>query len=84
MVSLYVVNMYLHGISGEKCNVTESDSFMNAGNVRYDIVLTNPSFGKKGWFKMIGEDGRIEMEKEEYNCDGFIATTSNKQINFLQ
>ena len=57
---------------------------MSAGNIRYDMVLANPPFGKKGGFKVIGEDGKIDVEKEEYNRDDFIASTSNKQINFLQ
>lgn len=84
VVSLCAMNMYLHGIGGEKCNVTEGDSLMSAGNIRYDMVLANPPFGKKGGFKVIGEDGKIDVEKEEYNRDDFIASTSNKQINFLQ
>jgi type I restriction enzyme M protein len=57
---------------------------MSAGNVRYDMVLTNPPFGKKSATKIMGEDGTIVSEKENYQREDFIATTSNKQINFLQ
>jgi type I restriction-modification system DNA methylase subunit len=46
--------------------------------------LTNPPFGKKQGYKIIGADGDIETEREEYNREDFIKTTSNKQLNFLQ
>lgn len=48
------------------------------------MVLANPPFGKKSGLKIMGEDGEVTTEKEEYSRDDFIATTSNKQINFLQ
>lgn len=84
VVSLCAMNMYLHGIGGNRCPVKEADSLMNAGAERYDMVLANPPFGKKGGLKVMGEDGSVSTEKEDYNRDDFIATTSNKQINFLQ
>ena len=84
VVSLCAMNMYLHGIGGKNSPVTEGDSLMNAGDKRYDMVLTNPPFGKKGGIKIMGEDGSVTTEKEEYNRDDFIATTSNKQLNFVQ
>lgn len=84
VVSLCAMNMYLHGIGGKNSPVTEGDSLMNAGDKRYDMVLTNPPFGKKGGLKIMGEDGSVTTEKEEYNRDDFIATTSNKQLNFVQ
>ena len=84
VVSLCAMNMYLHGIGGKNSPVIEGDSLMNAGDKRYDMVLTNPPFGKKGGLKIMGEDGSVTTEKEEYNRDDFIATTSNKQLNFVQ
>jgi type I restriction enzyme M protein len=54
------------------------------GSVRYDVVLTNPPFGRKQGYKIVGDDGEIESEREEYNRPDFIKTTSNKQLNFLQ
>ena len=84
VVSLCAMNMYLHGIGGKNSPVTEGDSLMNASDKRYDMVLANPPFGKKGGLKIIGEDGSVTTEKEEYNRDDFIATTSNKQLNFVQ
>ena len=48
------------------------------------MVLTNPPFGRKQGYKIVGDDGEIESEREEYNRPDFIKTTSNKQLNFLQ
>ena len=64
--------------------IKECDSLLNAGDKRFDMVLANPPFGKKSGLKIMGEDGEVTVEKEEYSRDDFIATTSNKQINFLQ
>lgn len=84
VVSLCTMNLYLHGIGGNKVLIKECDSLLNAGDKRFDMVLANPPFGKKSGLKIMGEDGEVTTEKEEYSRDDFIATTSNKQINFLQ
>lgn len=84
VVSLCAMNLYLHGIGGNNCPIKQGDSLMSAGNERYDMVLTNPPFGKKSSTKIMGEDGTVVSEKEDYQREDFIATTSNKQINFLQ
>lgn len=84
VVSLCTMNLYLHGIGGNKVLIKECDSLLNAGDKRFDMVLANPPFGKKSGLKIMGEDGEVTVEKEEYSRDDFIATTSNKQINFLQ
>ena len=85
VVSLCAMNLYLHGIGGdERCPVKQGDSLMSAGETRYDMVLTNPPFGKKSGLKVLNADGSVDVEKEDYQRPDFIATTSNKQINFLQ
>ena len=84
VVSLCAMNMYLHGIGGNDCPIKCSDALMSAGDKRYDMVLTNPPFGKKSATKIMGDDGSITSEKENYQREDFIATTSNKQINFMQ
>ena len=84
VVSLCAMNLYLHGIGGAECPIKCGDSLMSAGNDRYDMVLTNPPFGKKSATKIMGEDGSISTEKDDYQREDFVATTSNKQINFLQ
>ncbi len=84
VVSLCAMNLYLHGIGNGQSPVKQGDSLMSAGEVRYDMVLTNPPFGKKSATKILGDDGSVTTEKEDFSRDDFTATTSNKQINFLQ
>lgn len=84
VVSLCAMNLYLHGIGGDRSPVKQGDSLMSAGEIRYDMVLTNPPFGKKSGLKVLNADGSVDVEKEDYQRPDFIATTSNKQINFLQ
>jgi type I restriction enzyme M protein len=48
------------------------------------MILANPPFGKKGGYTIVGDDGKISTEKQEYERDEFWATTANKQLNFLQ
>ena len=47
-------------------------------------MLTNPPFGKKSSITVINEEGEESKEKAIYYRDDFWATTSNKQLNFLQ
>ena len=84
VVSLCAMNLYLHGIGGDKPVIEEGDSLIEVGDMRFDMVLTNPPFGKKSATKIMGDDGTVGAQKEEYQRDDFIATTSNKQLNFLQ
>src|ERR1035438_4578413 len=48
------------------------------------MVLTNPPFGKKSSTTVIGEDGDEQREMLTIVRDDFWATTSNKQLNFVQ
>lgn len=84
VVNLCAMNLYLHGIGEGKCPIEEKDSLLDAGSRRYDMCLTNPPFGKKSSTTIVGEDGSLKKEKDNYERADFIATTSNKQINFLQ
>ncbi len=52
--------------------------------IEYDIILANPPFGKKSSVTIIGADGEQSKESLTINRDDFWATTSNKQLNFLQ
>jgi type I restriction enzyme M protein len=51
---------------------------------KWDYVLANPPFGRKQSYKVFTGDGTIETERETYERQEFIVTTSNKQLNFLQ
>ena len=83
VVRLCAMNMYLHGASRTENTIERADA-LNKPSGPYDVVLTNPPFGKKQGYKIVGSDGEIESEREEYNRPDFIKTTSNKQLNFLQ
>ena len=47
-------------------------------------MLANPPFGKKSSTMIVGEDGKTSTEKDIIERDDFWATTSNKQLNFVQ
>ena len=88
VVRLCAMNLLLHGIGptleGGNPPVKAGDSLAEAGQTRYDVVLTNPPFGKKSSYKVVGEDGAVTTEREHYEREDFKFTTSNKQFNFLQ
>jgi len=80
------MNLLLHGIGtpeGESL-VTVDDALRTKPSEHYDMVLTNPPFGKKSSYKIINAEGNTETESTNYFRVDFWATTSNKQLNFLQ
>ncbi len=79
------MNLLLHGIGSEKhVPVKVTDALAADPGERYEVVLANPPFGKKSSTMIVGEDGRATTEKDIIERDDFWATTSNKQLNFLQ
>jgi type I restriction enzyme M protein len=81
---LCVMNLYLHGIGGDESPIVEKDSLAQSPATNYEIVLTNPPFGKKSSITVVNEEGDEAKEALTYVRDDFWATTSNKQLNFLQ
>lgn len=80
---LCAMNLLLHGIGSQDYEpIVVSDSL--AGDPGDRVVLTNPPFGKKSSFTVVGQEGDVSKEKDTYERDDFWATTSNKQLNFLQ
>jgi type I restriction enzyme M protein len=82
---LCAMNLFLHGIGTDHrhpviriCDSLESQSDP------VDMVLTNPPFGKKSSFTIIGAGGRTQTDKISYERPDFWVTTSNKQLNFVQ
>ena len=51
---------------------------------RFDMVLTNPPFGRKSSMTFVNAEGEAEREDLVVVRDDFWASTSNKQLNFLQ
>jgi type I restriction enzyme M protein len=81
---LCAMNLMLHGIGGEKLPLTVGDSLAADPGERFEMVLTNPPFGKKSSTTIVGPDGKAYSEKETIEREDFWATTSNKQLNFIQ
>ena len=83
---LCAMNMMLHGIGSDKELPIMSgvDSLAADPGDRFDIVMTNPPFGKKSSTTIVGEEGQVSKERDIVERDDFWATTSNKQLNFVQ
>lgn len=84
VVRLCAMNLYLHGVGNGGSPVLQGDALSGDPGQRYDVILTNPPFGKKSSYKVVGEDGQVSTERENYEREDFKFTTSNKQFNFLQ
>ena len=83
---LCAMNLLLHGVGGESevdVPVVTKDALAGKHG-EYDIVLANPPFGKKSSVTIVNAAGEQERESLVINRDDFWATTSNKQLNFLQ
>ena len=84
VVRLCAMSMYLHGIGSTESQIIAGDSLVSDPGKRFDVIMTNPPFGKKSSTKIFSEEGKAERETLSYERDDFWATTSNKQLNFLQ
>jgi type I restriction enzyme M protein len=83
---LCAMNLLLHGIGtpeGESF-IRVDDSLRSDPGSRFEMVLTNPPFGKKSSYKVVNAEGEAEREDLSYLRDDFWVSTSNKQLNFLQ
>lgn len=81
---LCVMNLYLHGINGIEAPISPDDSLKKNPGAMYEMVLTNPPFGKKSSEKIVTEEGKSATKSLTVLRDDFWAQTSNKQLNFLQ
>jgi len=85
---LCAMNLYLHGIGpndGEhEPPIKTDDALRNAPDELFDVVVTNPPFGKKSSIKIVNAAGEADREVLTYNRADFWTTTSNKQLNFVQ
>ena len=84
VVKLCAMNLYLHGIGGEESPIKTGDALISDPGDRFDMVLTNPPFGKKSSYTIVNGEGKVDKNTQTYDRDDFWATTSNKQLNFLQ
>jgi type I restriction enzyme M protein len=83
---LCLMNMFLHNIGEIDGDVliSPNDSLVAPSSQNYDYVLANPPFGKKSSMSFTNEEGEEETDDLTYNRQDFWATTSNKQLNFVQ
>lgn len=82
---LCAMNLYLHGIGSEdNVPVVVGDSLISDPGERFKMVMTNPPFGKKSSITVVNGDGKASKNSITYERDDFWATTSNKQLNFVQ
>lgn len=83
---LCLMNLFLHNISDFEGTppIIRADSLIADPGDRFDYILTNPPFGKKSSMTFTNEQGEQEQEDLVYNRQDFWATTSNKQLNFVQ
>lgn len=83
---LCAMNLLLHGIGTPNGHspVTVADALRADSGVRVDVVAANPPFGRKSSMTMVNEGGEAEREELVVVRDEFWASTSNKQLNFLQ
>ncbi len=69
---LCAMNLLLHGIESPESDspINVDDALRDGPGKRFDMVLTNPPFGKSS--------------SDSYEREDFWATTKNKQLNFVQ
>ena len=83
---LCLMNVFLHGIgemTGETL-VSPADALVSPPSDTFDYVLANPPFGRKSSMSFTNAEGEQETDDLTYNRQDFWATTSNKQLNFVQ
>jgi type I restriction enzyme M protein len=85
---LCAMNLFLHGIGGANIDadpaIRVADALAAEPGEHVDMVLANPPFGKKSSITMVGEDGKASNGDITISRPDFWATTSNKQLNFIQ
>lgn len=79
---LCAMNLYLHGIGpsdgSETVPLTTDDALRTVPSSRFDVVLSNPPFGRKSSVLHASEADKAVVRSD------FWASTNNKQLNFVQ
>jgi len=85
---LCAMNLLLHGVGpeGDEADppILVDDSLRADPGDRFQVVLTNPPFGKKSSVRVVNEEGDEERQALTVVRDDFWTSTSNKQLNFVQ
>jgi type I restriction enzyme M protein len=80
------MNLLLHGIGDEEHEspIVVDDALKADPGERFELVLTNPPFGRKSSMTFVSDEGDVAREDLVVVRDDFWASTSNKQLNFVQ
>ena len=86
---LGAMNLLLHGIGPkndeeERVPIITHDSLSEDLGDRFDVILTNPPFGKKSSVITNTDQRSRDSKSLGINRSDFWVSTSNKQLNFLQ
>ncbi len=83
---LCVMNLLLRGIGDEEHEspIAVDDALKTDPGERFELVLTNPPFGRKSSMTFVSDEGEVARENLVVVRDDFWASTSNKQLNFVQ
>ena len=85
---LGAMNLFLHGIGplsdDEDSPIVVCDSLLEHPNERFKIVMTNPPFGRKSSVMFLNKADEARKRDLTIARADFWASTSNKQLNFLQ
>jgi type I restriction enzyme M protein len=83
---LCVMNLLLHGIGDEEHEspIVVDDALKADPGERFEMVLTNPPFGRKSSMTFVSDEGEVAREDLVVVRDDFWASTANKQLNFVQ
>jgi hypothetical protein len=68
------------GIGKDESPIEVGDSLISDPGDRFDMVLTNPPFGKKSSITIANGEGKAGKESLVYEREDFWATTSNNVI----
>ncbi len=86
---LCAMNLFLHGIGPDDDEheppVTGGkDSLSEQPSDHFDVVATNPPFGKKSSILIVNKEGETSRRTVTYSRPDFWTSTTNKQLNFVQ
>ncbi|MCZ7589206.1 MAG: N-6 DNA methylase [Gaiella sp.] len=78
--------LLLHGIGDEEhaSPIVANDALKAGPGERFELVLTNPPFGRKSSMTFVSDEDEVGREDLVVVRDDFWASTSKKQLNFVQ
>ncbi|MDJ0278535.1 class I SAM-dependent DNA methyltransferase [Sphingomonas sp. 2R-10] len=85
---LGAMNLLLHGIGSsdgdDEPPIRTADSLAVRPDRQYDVILTNPPFGKRSSVNVVTRPRENETDDLDVVRDDLWVSTSNKELNFLQ